>query len=238
MMDQDRHKPQRLGSLLTSRSTETQQGTMKLSPIFSPDKEEIVFQRLKMYYTEEIIQRTGQQPKDMAFFEPRLRGLARWMCNTSSIKRGLIISGPTGIGKTTMATAIRALLNSTSYFGYTMQMSAKYVGDYYRYREEGDKWNIYTGETKVKRFEGPAQPVCKILFIDDLGMEEDEYKDFGTKTKPMAKLLHDRYERGLITIVSTNLESMDKLREKYDDRIMDRLNTYAKIFYSMDSYRK
>lgn len=174
----------------------------------------------------------------MAFFEPKLKGLANWICNTSSTKRGLIIGGSVGIGKTTIAAAIRALLNNTSYFGYTMQMSAKYVGDYYRYRDEGDKWNIYTGETRVQRYQGPPQPVCKILFIDDLGMEEDEYKDYGTKTKPMAKLLHDRYERGLITIVSTNLESMDKLREKYDDRIMDRLNSYAKMFYSMESYRK
>lgn len=223
---------------MTSRSSETLLGTTKLSPIFSPEKIEIVYQRLKAHYIDEVISRTGQQPKDMAFFEPKLKGLASWICNTSSTKRGLIIGGSVGIGKTTIAAAIRALLNNTSYFGYTMQMSAKYVGDYYRYREEGDKWNIYTGETRVQRYQGPPQPVCKILFIDDLGMEEDEYKDYGTKTKPMAKLLHDRYERGLITIVSTNLESMDKLREKYDDRIMDRLNSYAKMFYSMESYRK
>lgn len=237
-MDQDRHKTQRLGNLLTSHNSETLLDTTKLSPIFSPDKAEIVYQRLKQYYTDEVYQRTGQQPRDMAFFEPKLKGLAGWICNTSSAKRGLIISGPTGIGKTTLIMAMKTLFNNTNYFGYTMQMSAKYVGDYYRFREEGDKWNIYTGETKVKRFNEPAQPVCKILFIDDLGMEEDDYKDYGTKTKPMAKLLHDRYERGLITIVSTNLESMDKLREKYDDRIMDRFNSYAKIFYSMDSYRK
>lgn len=223
---------------MTSRSSETLADTMRLSPIFSPDKEEIVFQRLKMYYTDEVIQKTGQQPKDMAIFEPKLRGLARWICNSSSVKRGLIISGPTGIGKTTMVTAMRNLFTNTSYFGYTMQISAKNVGDYYRYRDEGDKWNIYTGETKVQRYEGLPQPVCKILFIDDLGMEEDEYKDYGTKTKPMAKLLHDRHERGLITIASTNLGSMEKMREKYDDRIMDRLNSYAKIFYSMDSYRR
>ena len=209
-----------------------------MSPIFSPDKFEIIYQRLKGHYIDEVIARTGQQPKDMAFFEPKLRGLANWICNTSSNKRGLIIGGSVGIGKTTISAAIRALLNNTGYFGYTMQMSAKYVGDYYRYREEGDKWNIYAGEAKVKRFGVPPQPICKVLFIDDLGMEEDEYKDFGTKTKPMAKLLHDRYERGLITIVSTNLESMDKLREKYDDRIMDRLNSYCKMFYTMNSYRK
>lgn len=209
-----------------------------LSPIFSPDKIDGVYYHLKRHYREEVIRLTGKDPSNMAFFEPKFKGLANWICNTSSVKRGLIIGGSVGIGKTTIATALRLLLNSTSYYGYVMQMSAKYVGDYYKFRDEGDKWNIYTGETKVKRFNQPKQSVCKILFIDDLGMEEDEFKDFGTKTQPMAKLLHDRHERGLITIVSTNLESMDKLREKYDDRIMDRLNSYAKMFYSLESFRK
>lgn len=209
-----------------------------LSPIFKPGAIEAVYSRLKQHYRQEVIRLTGKEPDNMAFFEPKFKGLANWICNTSSVKRGLIIGGSVGIGKTTIATAMREFFNSTSYLGYAMQMSAKYVGDYYKYREEGDKWNIYTGETKVKRFGLPPQPICKILFIDDLGMEEDEYKDFGTKTQPMAKLIHDRYERGLITIVSTNLESMDKLREKYDDRIMDRLNSYAKMFYQLESFRR
>ena len=234
----DNHKPQAIADLLTTRNSEILPDTMRLSPIFNPDKTEIVFQRLIKHYTDEVVSRTGQQPRDLAFFEPKFKGLSNWICNTSSIKRGLIIGGSTGIGKTTITTAMRNLFNSTSYFGYTMQISAKYIGDYYRFREDGEKWDIYTGEKKVKRFNEPLQPICKILFIDDLGMEEDEYKDYGTKTQPMAKLLHDRYERGLITIVSTNLESMDELRQKYDDRIIDRLNSYAKMFYSIDSFRR
>ena len=191
-----------------------------------------------MHFTEEVVRRTGENPRDMALFEAKFKGMAHWICNTSSVKRGLILGGSTGIGKTTITTAMRNLFNSTSYLGYTMQISAKNIGDYYRYREEGEKWDIYTGEKKVKRFNEPMQSICKILFIDDLGMEEDDYKDYGTKTKPMAKLLHDRYERGLITIVSTNLCSMDELREKYDDRIIDRLDSYAKTFYTIKSYRK
>lgn len=236
-MGQD-NRVQPIGNLMTSHNSEIQTGITPLSPIFSPDKVQIVYQRLIQHYREEVIRLTGREPENMAFFEPKFKGLANWICNSSSVKRGLIIGGSVGIGKTTIATALRLLLNSTSYYGYVMQMSAKYVGDYYKFRDEGDKWNIYTGETKVQRFGVPPQPVCKILFIDDLGMEEDEYKDYGTKTQPMAKLLHDRYERGLITIVSTNLESMDKLREKYDDRIMDRLNSYAKMFYTLESFRK
>lgn len=235
-MKQD--KVQRVGQVMTTHNTAITDEAIRLSPIFNPDKVEVVFQRLKGHYIGEVIKRTGQHPKDMAFFEPKFKGLANWICNTSSVKRGLIIGGPTGIGKTSITAAMQSLFNSTSYFGYTMQISAKYIGDYYRFREDGEKWDIYTGEKMVKRFNEPLQPVCKILFIDDLGMEEDVFKDFGTVTKPMAKLLHDRYEKGLITIITTNIETMDELRQKYDDRIIDRLNSYAKMFYSIESFRK
>lgn len=210
---------------------------MRLSPIFSPDKEQIVFEKLKMHFIEEVVRRTGENPRDIALFEAKFKGMAHWICNTSSVKRGLILGGPTGIGKTTITATLQSLFSQTSYFGYTMQISAKYIGDYYRFREEGEKWDIYTGEKMVKRFNEPLQPVCKILFIDDLGMEEDIFKDFGTQTQPMAKLLHDRYEKGLITIITTNIGTMDQLRQKYDDRIVDRLNSYAKMFYSIESFR-
>lgn len=209
-----------------------------MNPIFRPDLRERMLEKLTEFYRKEVYNRTGKEPSNMDFFQQKLSGLAGWLCGSSSTKRGLIIGGSVGIGKTTITAALRTLLNHTTYYGYVMQMSAKYVGDYYRFRDEGDKWSIYTGESTVKRFGQYPQPVCKILFIDDLGMEEDEYKDYGTKTQPMAKLLHDRYERGLITIVSTNFESMATLREKYDDRIMDRLNSYAKMFYQLESFRR
>lgn len=209
-----------------------------MNPIFKPELRVLMQEKLIEFYRKEVHSNTGKEPANMAFFEPKLSGLAGWLCKASSTKRGLIIGGSVGIGKTTITAALRTLFNKTSYCGYVMQMSAKYVGDYYRFRDEGDKWSIYTGEAKVKRFGQHPQPVCRILFIDDLGMEEDEYKDYGTRTQPMAKLLHDRYERGLITIVSTNFESMAKLREKYDDRIIDRLNSYAKMFYQLESFRK
>ena len=31
---------------------------------------------------------------------------------------------------------------------------------------------------------------------------------------------------------------MEMLREKYDDRIMDRMNSYCKMFYNLDSFRR
>ena len=208
------------------------------NPIFNPEREDWVYARLMDYFSAIVYINTGAKPQELAFFAAKFKGLAQWICNSLSIKRCLIIGGPAGIGKTTIARALMMFLaQDTSYFGSVMQMSAKDVGDYYRYREDGEKWDIYTGKAMVQRYNQPPQPRCKILFVDDLGMEEDEFRDYGTKTQPMAKLIHDRHERGLVTIFSTNLGSMDMLREKYDDRIMDRMNSYCKLFYSLKSFR-
>ena len=227
-----------ISQILTNHNTEIRRQFTPANPIYSPEREDWVYARL-MYYFSVIVQgNTGAKPRELAFFAAKFRGLTQWLCNSSGAKRCLIIGGPAGIGKTTISkTLMHFLANDTSYFGSVMQMSAKDVGDYYRYREEGEKWDIYTGKAMVNRYNEPSQPRCKILFIDDLGMEEDEFRDYGTKTQPMAKLIHDRHERGLVTIFSTNLGSMDMLREKYDDRIMDRLNSYCKLFYTMPSLR-
>lgn len=208
------------------------------NPIFNPEREDWVYARLMDYFSAIVYINTGAKPQELAFFAAKFKGLAQWICNSSSTKRCLIIGGPAGIGKTTIARTLKMFLTQdTSYFGSVMQMSAKDVGDYYRYREDGEKWDIYTGKATVLRYNQPPQPRCKILFVDDLGMEEDDFRDYGTKTQPMAKLIHDRHERGLVTIFSTNLGSMDMLREKYDDRIMDRMNSYCKLFYSLKSFR-
>lgn len=227
-----------LNKVPTELSIETLMFPTQANPIFNPEREDWVYARLMYYFSAIVHTNTGAKPQELAFFAAKFKGLAQWICNSSSTKRCLIIGGPAGIGKTTIARALMMFLTQdTSYFGSVMQMSAKDVGDYYRYREDGEKWDIYTGKAMVQRYNQPPQPRCKILFVDDLGMEEDEFRDYGTKTQPMAKLIHDRHERGLVTIFSTNLGSMDMLREKYDDRIMDRMNSYCKLFYSLKSFR-
>lgn len=227
-----------LRQILTERNTEIRRQFTQANPIFSPEREEWVFARLMHYFSVIVHTNTGAKPQELAFFAAKFKGLTQWICNSSSIKRCLIIGGPAGIGKTTISkTLMHFFANDTSYYGSVMQISAKDVGDYYKFRDEGEKWDIYTGKAMVKRYNEQPQPRCKILFIDDLGMEEDEFRDYGTKTQPMAKLIHDRHERGLVTIFSTNLGSMEMLREKYDDRIMDRMNSYCKLFYTMRSFR-
>jgi DNA replication protein DnaC len=144
-----------------------------------------------------------------------------------NIERGsfTVILGHNGSGKSTLAKALRQMLDKTPYALNTLCISAKKIGDIYKSREESDSWNRINTAT------------CKILFIDDFGMEEDVVVQYGNKTQPMAMLIHNRYDSGLTTIITTNLTA-EQMAKKYDDRIMDRLNGYARLPYNHISFRR
>lgn len=76
-----------------------------------------------------------------------------------------------------------------------------------------------------------------MLAIDDLGDEPSEEMSYGTVTTPIADLLEYRYERQLLTIITTNI-SAQKIRQKYGERIADRCREmFEKILFKNQSYR-
>lgn len=155
----------------------------------------------------------------------KVKHIAEWLCDISARKRNLLIYGNAGSGKSTMAKALQKLMYDTSWGVKTRSISAKDLGDIYRNRQESESWNrINTSQTAI-------------LFVDDFGMEEDYVSQFGNKVQPMAMLIHNRYERGLTTIITTNLSS-EAMAKKYDDRIMDRLNGFAMLPYNHISFRR
>ena len=204
---------------------------MRQNPIFKPDMEEKIETLLEETYKTIV----GYQKRDMLYlpiFKPKFKGLAYWLCNLSSEKKGLIIGGSVGIGKTTFLQSIRNVLK----YYYPMRVFLLYanlIGDIYKNRDNYETWDLINGNIKTC-----GRQVAQYLLIDDLGMEEDIFNDYGTKTQPMAVLLHNRADKGLTTIVTTNFSSLEELRQKYDDRIIDRLNAYAKMFYEFKSFRQ
>ena len=168
----------------------------------------------------------------LPIFKPKFKGLAHWLCNLSSEKKGLIIGGSVGIGKTTFLKSIKNVLQCY-YPTRVFMLYANLIGDIYKNRDNYETWDLINGNIKTS-----GRPVAEYLLIDDLGMEEDMFNDYGTKTQPMAVLLHNRADKGLTTIVTTNFTSLEELRQKYDDRIIDRLNAYAKMFYEFKSFRQ
>lgn len=163
--------------------------------------------------------------KDTDYILKKVKNIVEWLCDISATKPNLLIFGNAGSGKTTMTKAMQEVFYISQYGGKTRVISAKDIGDIYRYRNEKESWNRINTD------------LTSILFVDDFGMEEDVVRQYGDKAQPMAMLIHNRYERKLPTIITTNLTS-EEMAKKYDDRIMDRLNGYARLSYSHISFRR
>lgn len=163
--------------------------------------------------------------KDADYVLLKARNIVEWLCDISARKPNLLIFGNAGSGKSTMIKAMQDMFYQSQYATKTRAISAKDIGDIYRNRNEKESWNrINTNLTSI-------------LFIDDFGMEEDVIQQYGNKAQPMAILIHNRYEKKLPTIITTNLTS-EEMAKKYDDRIMDRLNGYARLSYTHISFRR
>lgn len=195
-------------------------GTLKAQPILTDALAVEVLKRLSQSFADQV-----GEIKDPEYILAKVRNVTEWLCEKSASKPHLLIFGNAGSGKSTMAKALQSVLYSTRHGGKTRAISAKSIGDIYRKREESESWQRINTD------------LTTILFIDDFGMEEDVVTQYGNKAQPMAMLIHNRYERGLHTIITTNLTA-EEMAKKYDDRIMDRINGFARLSYSHISFRR
>lgn len=133
----------------------------------------------------------------------------------SSAKRGLILMGTCGNGKSTMLRAIKRM-----YGHHATYCHAEEIHEYCK-KTQGEV--MYKNE--------------RLLLLDDLGAEPEKCIIFGEELYPLVKLLSYRYNTMLTTIMATNL-GMDQISERYGVRVADRLiEMYDVIFYSEESYR-
>lgn len=144
----------------------------------------------------------------------KVERVTKWMYD--SRKRGLLLCGTLGNGKTTLLLAIKRL------FGlHAVYMEAQSV--YEHYRQNGSIPSVRRDD---------------VLLIDDLGVEPSSYNDFGAVRYPLAELLMQRYRQNATTIVATNF-TFEQIGQVYGDRLQDRMREmYALIRYVEPSYRK
>lgn len=77
----------------------------------------------------------------------------------------------------------------------------------------------------------------KIISLDDIGTEEVSVK-FGERRLAFAEIIDSVEKNGKLLIVSTNL-SGDKIRERYGDRIVDRIHsTMTQVNFNGKSFRR
>ena len=192
-----------------------------ISPIFRQGEGIRLKNMLCEHYLDVLLE-NGSTPDDLEKFDHYLNGIVKWLTVSSSKRRNLLISGPCGVGKTAM---MRAMFRTfIPIIPKTEWISAKDVADIYVGKVPGKGWQEINN--------------CECLFIDDLGMEEESVNDYGNRSSPMLRLLHNRFDRNLITIFTTNL-NMQQLYNRYDDRLADRLADYYRLIYGADmqSYR-
>lgn len=144
----------------------------------------------------------------------KVEKVVKWMYESK--KRGLLLCGTLGNGKTTMLRALKNLLGS----------KVTYL----------EAQGIYNHFKQYQSF--PDISPDNVLLIDDLGVEPATYNDFGEIRYPLTELLMKRYKGNLTTIIATN-KTFDQIGETYGDRLQDRMREmFAMITYLEPSYRK
>lgn len=134
------------------------------------------------------------------------------------LKKGILLSGPIGCGKTSLMTLIRFFFKSSK------QYQIKSTRDIsFEFEKEGFK--VINRYRKNPLNLSYSNPVPNIYCFDDLGVEQVQ-KHFGNACNVMAEILLSRYDlfvgKGLPTHLTTNL-SATEIEEKYGNRVRSRM---------------
>lgn len=176
-------------------------------------------------YEANVFLRNSNYEKNKDIWEI-CKKISKWLVEGE--KDGLLLLGNPGNGKTTMAKSICdiiSLLNSSPYDNERIgvfRISALHLEK--MIVEEPLRFN------SIKN--------CKMLYIDDMGMESDFIKSFGNNLEPISEIIYHRYDNKLFTIASSNLTDKE-FKEKYGDRIHDRMKEmFDRIIFTNQSFRK
>lgn len=136
------------------------------------------------------------------------------------LKKGLMITGPVGCGKTTLLRLMQSIaVPEKRYFFYTCrEVSFEFIQDGYQV--------IHLYSKGV-----PNQQTRRNMAFDDLGTEQT-LKYFGNPTNVMAEILLSRYDmftqNGFVTHITTNLAASE-LEEAYGNRVRSRLRSMCNL---------
>ena len=149
-----------------------------------------------------------------------IKSVAKWL--TEKETDGLLLYGTVGSGKSVMAEAIRTVLFSVG--KKSSKTTALDLSNYAINRNDNDLYD--------------SLKFSEILIIDDLGEEPKFVKSYGNDFAPLIEVLYYRYDKQLMTIITTNLLE-EQIENIYGSRITDRFDeTFDKKYFSQESYRK
>lgn len=181
---------------------------------------DIVRERLAACVARRVAERG--MPLNIEAATPGIEKATRWL--TTIGKPWLFLSGNVGTGKTTLMWGI---LQTLRYYGVTCKMFR--ASDFHALFLN----NIEQTDRQLLRGDW-----CEVLLLDDVGVDQFEYKEYGNAIRPFVKVIEERYNRQLPMVVSTNL-SGEEIRDTYGERTIDRIKEMAVgIKYEGESFRK
>lgn len=146
---------------------------------------------------------------------PAYDRVAKWLQNNE--KKGLLMVGGNGTGKTTMEKIIKRILEVYFENITGKQVTCMFTSVY----KIKDAWDYYS----------PYQ------IIDDLGKETIS-KTFGEVHDYFTQIIDRAEQSGQLLICSSNL-TKEELHEKYDGRTLDRMRALFKtVFFEGQSMRR
>lgn len=154
-------------------------------------------------------------------FTPQYRAIAAWILaipvpglpGPFIPDRGLWLAGSPGTGKTTLLRGLKHLCAAfSSPRSPRLPMAMRWI-------HAKDISSLYQQS-------GPAAldllTSIPCLVIDDIGTEDAAARHYGNFSNPVGDILSRRYDRGLVTLASTNL-SMPQVVDRYRIRMADRI---------------
>ena len=150
-----------------------------------------------------VDQQNGPTIKQLYFYFTN-NPLCKWNLNS-----GLIFGGKVGCGKSVLMTAYLRVSNE-----YTRKMTTIIHS------------KTLAGQIRSKGVEFYEK---RPLFIDELGREESEVKDYGNIVKPVIDLFAIRYEAGARTFATTNFnyKSIEKFYGEFIRSRMEEMMTFV-----------
>ena len=130
---------------------------------------------------------------------------------------GICLAGPTGTGKTACFQILQTYLEIYD-FKYLRNGKAITL-----------KFHIFNSKNiesdfAIAGFEGIQKYLTYAnICIDDLGAENGHVIHFGNRVNVIEQIIEERYSKGFMTHLSTNLK-FDNILEKYGDRVYSRLH--------------
>ena len=139
------------------------------------------------------------------------------------LKKGILLSGPIGCGKTTFFHLMRNMPTERKNFMMisTRQVVSEFMQSGFEVLATYSRGNLHT-----------EQRVPKHWCFDDLGTEATS-KYFGNECNVMAEILLTRYdlykEKGVITHITTNLTASE-IQNMYGNRVRSRMREIFNLF--------